>query len=139
MTKNKNHLNIVAGIIVNNQSVYCFKKGEHRYDYLSNRFEFPGGKIEPGENKTDALRREIQEELAVQIHVYEELIEYDFEYPDFSLTMSCFRCGLKQGYFQLSEHTDVILQPIKTLDELDWLPADVRVVKLIMEQAYGEV
>ena len=72
----KNHIEVVASVIFDGRSVYCFKKGQHKHEYLSNKFEFPGGKIKLGENKEDALRREIMEELNVGIKVSEPLQSY---------------------------------------------------------------
>jgi 8-oxo-dGTP diphosphatase len=133
----KKHLAVVASVIFEKHMVYCFKKRPHKYEYLSNRFEFPGGKIEFGENREDALKREIFEELNIKINVLNELLEFDFEYPDFSLTMTCFKCEIESGEIKLSEHTDVVLQPIDKLDELDWLPADVPAVEFLMRHNHG--
>ena len=135
--KDKKHIEVVASVIFDGRSVYCFKKGQHKHEYLSNKFEFPGGKIKLGENKEDALRREIMEELNVVIKVLEPLLEFDFEYPDFSLTMTCFKCSLQSGTFHLSEHTQVILQPIEELEQLEWLPADIPIVNFIREFCDG--
>ena len=137
MPSKEKHIAVVASVIFQEDMVHCFKKGPHKYEYLSHRFEFPGGKIEPGENKEEALKREIFEELNIRINVLNELLEFDFEYPDFSLTMTCFKCEIESGHMELSEHTDVVLQPIDKLDELDWLPADIPAVEFLMRQNHG--
>lgn len=133
MQKTKKTIKVVAAIIFENNRIYCFRRGQNKYEYLSNKFEFPGGKIEPNENKKQALEREILEELNVNVFVKDELIEIAHEYPDFSLTMSCFACEIKSGVMILSEHTEVVLKTVDRLAELDWLPADIPVVKYLVE------
>ena len=133
MQKSKKHIKVVAAIIFEESSIYCFRRGHNKYDYLANKFEFPGGKIELKENKKQALKREILEELNVDILVKDELIEIEHEYPDFTLTMSCFACEIKSGIMKLSEHTEVVLKDVDDIAELDWLPADMPVVKYLME------
>ena len=135
MKKTKPHLYVVAAAIFNNNSVYCFKKGEHKFDYLSNRYEFPGGKIKDGESQRTALFREIREELKVKIDVGEKIIEFDYEYPDFSLSMTGFKCEVKEANFCLTEHTEVLLIHEKELKQLEWLPADIPIVNKIFELA----
>ena len=133
MQKPKKTIRVVAAIIFEENSIYCFRKGQNKYEYLSNKFEFPGGKIEPNENKKQALKREILEELNINVLVNDELIEIAHEYPDFTLTMSCFVCEIKSGVMTLSEHTEVVLKTVDRLAELDWLPADIPVVKYLVE------
>ena len=133
MQNSKKHIKVVAAIIFHDDSVYCFRKGQNKYEYLANKFEFPGGKIEPQENKKQALEREILEELNVKISVKDELIEIEHEYPDFTLTMAFFACEIKSGIIKLSEHTEVVLEPIDRIKELDWLPADVPAVEYLVE------
>tara|TARA_B100001059_G_scaffold228432_1_gene259485 strand:+ start:601 stop:1008 length:408 start_codon:yes stop_codon:yes gene_type:complete len=133
MQKSKKHIKVVAAIIFEENSIYCFRRGHNKYDYLANKFEFPGGKIELKENKKQALKREILEELNVDILVKDELIEIEHEYPDFTLTMSCFACEIKGGIMKLSEHIEVVLKAVDDIAELDWLPADIPAVKFLME------
>lgn len=133
MQKSKKHIKVVAAIIFEDNSVYCFRKGQNKYDYLAYKFEFPGGKIEAQENKKQALEREVLEELNIKILVKDELIEIEHEYPDFALTMTFFACEIKSGIIKLSEHTEVVLKPIDRIKELDWLPADVPAVEYLME------
>ena len=129
----KKHIEVVAAIIFRGKSVYCFRKGKNKFDYLSGKFEFPGGKIEIGEEKPQALIREILEELSVKIIVQKELLKYSYEYPDFILTLTCFKSEIESGNFVLSEHTEVILKRIDELNSLEWLPADIPAVNYLME------
>ena len=133
MKLNKKHIEVVAAIIVRGDSVYCFKKGKNKFDYLSGKFEFQGGKIEVGEEKQQALVREISEELSVVITVQNELLQYSYEYPDFVINLTCFKAEIESGNFVLSEHTEVILQRIDQLNSLEWLPADIPAVNYLME------
>lgn len=135
---NKKHLNVVAAVIMQDNEVYCFKKGKSKYEYLSRKFEFPGGKINEGESKADALIREIKEELDVNITIKNELIEYDYEYPDFSLTMTSFLCKADSTDFQLGEHVLVLKKKVSELRELEWLPADLPVLSLLEVYKNGE-
>ena len=133
MNHEKKHIEVVAAIIFDKDAVYCFRRGKNKFSYLSNKFEFPGGKLEDGEDKQQALEREILEELSVAIDIREELLTIDHEYPDFMITMTCFACRIKEGTIQLSEHTEVVLQKIKDLRKLDWLPADIPAVDYLMD------
>jgi len=133
MRNEKKHINVVAAVIMQNDKVFCFRKGEAKFDYLSNKFEFPGGKIEPGENPELALKREIKEELGVKISVVKKLNQFDFEYPDFKLNMTSFICVTENIEFHLTEHVEIVLESIDKLETLDWLPADRPVVRALQE------
>ena len=91
-------------------------------------WEFPGGKIEPGELARDAVAREISEELGVQISVGELLHTVEWEYPAFHLSMQCYVCRMRGGNLQLREHTDARWLTADDLQNVDWLPADVEVL-----------
>ena len=133
MEKVKKNIQVVAAIIFEGSSVYCFRKGDNKLKYLENKFEFAGGKIEANENKRQALEREILEELNIDIIVNDELLVINHEYPDFKLTMYCFSCVISKGTIKLSEHKEFILQDICRLNDLDWLPADIPAVEYLME------
>ena len=124
----KKEVNVVAAIIWKGEGVYCFKRGEGKYDYISNKYEFPGGKVNVEEKKEDALVREIQEELGVKIKIKREYMSLTHEYPDFIIHMTCFSCNLEGGEIKLGEHTDFKLLEISKLNTLEWLNADKPVV-----------
>lgn len=94
-------------------------------------WEFPGGKIEKNEAKQDALKREIKEELDVDIEDFIAMVEYD--YPNFHLIMHCFKCSLINGYPKLLEHKDSKWVDKKNISDLKWLPADLALIDILKE------
>ena len=91
-------------------------------------WEFPGGKIEPGESPAGALKREICEELGVAVEVGDLLYTVEWDYPAFHLRMHCLVSRIICGELQLREHTEVRWLEVDTLESVDWLPADVVVL-----------
>ena len=115
---------VVAAVILDegNRRVLAFKCADHKHN---GGWEFPGGKIEPGETPRQALRREIAEETGVQVSVGELLHTVEFDYPAFHLRMYCYTCRIERGTLQLREHTATRWLDTATLRSVDWLPADV--------------
>ena len=126
------HIEVVAAIIKQDGEVLCVQRGEHAKDYISFKWEFPGGKVEVGENREEALVREIQEELAAEIHELQYLMTVEHSYPDFHLTMHAYICALKNGEITLREHVDMKWLSTEELNELDWAEADLPVVERLM-------
>ena len=91
-------------------------------------WEFPGGKIEPGESRESALRREIQEELGIDITIDKFLCTTDYDYPSFHLTMHCYLCSVKSGDIELREHKSARWLMPEELGSVEWLPADEDIV-----------
>ena len=92
-----NNIEVVAAVIIQDGKVLCVQRPQNDKAYISLKWEFPGGKVELGENREDALLREIQEELAAEIHELQYLITVEHSYPDFHLTMHAYTCALKHG------------------------------------------
>ena len=119
---------VVAAIIINNNKVFATQRG---YGEFKDGWEFPGGKIEPGEMPQEALVREIKEELDTEIEVKDYLETVEYDYPEFHLSMDCFFCEIKSGDLVLKEHEAAKWLTAETLDSVDWLPADKGVIEEI--------
>ena len=119
-------IEVVAAIIQHGDKFLATQRG---YGDFKDGWEFPGGKIEPGEEPKEALKREIKEELAVAIEVQEFLCTVKYQYETFYLTMHCFICELVDSEITLLEHEAAKWLTVDTLDSVDWLLADVEVVE----------
>ena len=123
-------INVVAAIIQKENKILATKRG---YGEFINMWEFPGGKIESGETKEQALVREIKEELNIEINVDKFAIDIEYQYPNFYLFMSCFMCSIKEGSIELLEHNDGKWITKEELNTLNWLPADIDAVNYLKE------
>lgn len=123
-------IKVVAAIIKNEYKILATKRG---YGEFINMWEFPGGKIEPGETKKQALVREIKEELNIEINVDKFALDIEYQYPNFYLFMSCFMCSIKEGSIELLEHNDGKWITKEELNTLNWLPADIDAVNYLKE------
>ena len=110
------------------------QRGEHNYDYVSFKYEFPGGKIEIGESRPQALIREIKEEPNCAIWVDREFLTVEHQYPDFQLLMHSYLCTAKDINFTLIEHIDYKWLTVNQLERLDWAAADRVIVKQLVSQ-----
>ena len=122
----RKHISVVAAIILRNGKLFATQRG---YGEWKDWWEFPGGKIEPGETPEDALKREIREELATEIEVDELLTTVEYDYPKFHLTMHCYLCAIISGDLSLLEHEDARWLALDELDCVKWLPADKDVIE----------
>lgn len=120
---------VVAAIIYDKDKIFATQRG---YGEFKDGWEFPGGKIEQGETPEKALIREIKEELDTEIAVGDlvDIVEYD--YPNFHLTMHCFKCTIISGDLVLKEHEDSKWLTKKQLNSVEWLPADKGLIDKLM-------
>lgn len=123
-------IKVVAAIIQKENKILATKRG---YGEFINMWEFPGGKIESGETREQALVREIKEELNIEINVDKFAIDIEYQYPNFYLFMSCFMCSIKEGSIELLEHNDGKWITKEELNTLNWLPADIDAVNYLKE------
>lgn len=119
-------INVVAAVIVQDDQILATQRG---YGDFKDGWEFPGGKIEDGERPEDALKREILEELGAKVEVQELIDVVEYDYPNFHLSMMCFRCTLNGGTVQLLEHEAGRWLKWEELEEVEWLPADLMLIK----------
>lgn len=125
-------INVVGAILIENGKILCAQRGEGKS--LAYLWEFPGGKIETGETPQEALIRELQEELMIEVEVQSEKFEETSYQYDFGLvTLTTFICFLKKGTPQLTEHIAVEWLAPKELTTLEWAPADIPAVEKLME------
>lgn len=121
-------IKVVAAIIRKENCVFATQRG---YGDYKDWWEFPGGKVESGETPEAALVREIKEELASDILVEKYLTTVEHDYPEFHLSMACYWCSVKSGKLTLLEHEAARWLPLDNLRQVNWLPADVKVVEAI--------
>ncbi|HJD00984.1 MAG TPA: 8-oxo-dGTP diphosphatase MutT [Candidatus Mediterraneibacter excrementavium] len=121
---------VVAAIIIHENKIFATQRG---YGEFKDGWEFPGGKIEPGETPQEALVREIKEELDIEIEVKDFLETVEYDYPEFHLSMDCFFCSIRSGELVLKEHEAAKWLTVETLDSVDWLPADKGLIEGIRE------
>ena len=116
---------MVAAVICDGNRIFATQRG---YGEWKDWWEFPGGKMEPGETPEAALQREIREELATDISVESLLTTVCYDYPNFHLTMHCYLCKVKSGNLTLLEHEAAKWLTRDELGCVKWLPADEEVV-----------
>ena len=119
-------IQVVAALIFHEGKLFATQRG---YGAWRDYWEFPGGKIEPGETPEEALVREIREELDTGISVLSHVCDVEYDYPEFHLSMQCFRCEITSGEPKLLEHEAARWLGREELDTVDWLPADQILVR----------
>ena len=125
-------IEVVAAILINENKILCVQRAESKLPYISKKFEFPGGKIEAGETKKEALQRELVEELDINVKVGDLYLTVNHQYPDCELTMHSFIVKVESRKLTLNEHIDQKWLSKEELTALDWAVADLPIVhKLI--------
>ena len=121
-------IEVVAAVIRKEGKIFATQRG---YGEWKDWWEFPGGKMEPGETPEEALKREIREELSTEIRVDELLCTVEYDYPKFHLTLHCYLCSLVTEALHLNEHEAARWLANDELDSVKWLPADREVIEKI--------
>lgn len=127
-------LNVVAAVICKDGKYFATQRG---YGEYKDGWEFPGGKIEEGETPEEALKREIREELNVEISVESHLVTVDCDYPEFHLHMQCFLCRIDEGTLTLVEAEAARWLSAVELYSVEWLPADMEVVRQLNQISHS--
>lgn len=127
---------VTAAILIHENMYLCMQRGKHKHDYLAYKYEFPGGKVEPHESLEESLSRELREEMALEIPT-ENLNFFTsnhHDYPDFTIDLHVFTCKVDDKEFELLEHHDFIWLPKEKLPSLDWAPADIPIMKKLINE-----
>jgi 8-oxo-dGTP diphosphatase len=135
--KNKmKQINTVAALILNDKNeILCTQRAESKYDYISYKWEFPGGKVEAGETEEETLKRELEEELQIEVDILDKFYQVEHTYEHFNLSMPVYLCKLKTNDLKLMVHTSIKWLKPEQMLTLDWAGADVPVA----QKAYNEL
>ena len=123
---------VVAAIVQRGEKYLCMQRTRSHYSYISEHWEFPGGKVEEGENDYEALIREIKEEMDWDIFVGKQLGTIDYQYPDFDINLTAYLCKASDvDDFKMLEHLDYQWLTVDEIDQLNWTEADKILIKAI--------
>ena len=129
----KKEIKVVGAVIENEEGeILCAQRPEGKN--LALKWEFPGGKIEVGESPTAALKRELQEEMALDIEILDEITTTTYEYDFGIVVLTTYFSKIKAGNIQLLEHEEMKWMKADDIDQLDWAPADIPAIKIIKEK-----
>ena len=121
-------IEVVAAIVEHEGKILCVQRGPSKYEYVSKKWEFPGGKIELNESAKDAIKREIKEELHMEIIAPTFFTSVIHRYPDFEIKLDFFNCSVANKDIVLTEHINSVWLLPSEIIALDWAAADVPAV-----------
>lgn len=133
----KKHVKVAAALLFDKGKVFATKRGDSPYPYVAHKYEFPGGKIEEGERGEDAVKRELKEELDLDVEVGGLYACHTFEYPDFIITLSVYECTMRSDFI-LKEHESYAWLAPADLKAEEWAPADADILGSI-KRVFGEI
>ena len=122
------NIEVCAAIIVKDRKVFI---AQRNYGDFAGKWEFPGGKVKEGETGEECIKREIEEELGVEIEVVDFVSTIPHSYPKFSILLHSYLCKLKNNQIVLREHSAAKFVDIEELDGIDLLPADLSVLETL--------
>ncbi len=132
----KKHIKVAGALLFQKGKIFACKRGESPYLYVAHKYEFPGGKIENGEKGEDTVKRELKEELDLEVEAGGLYACHTFEYPDFIITLSVYECIMLSD-FLLKEHESYQWIAPKDLKSEEWAPADADIVESL-KRVFGE-
>ena len=121
-------------MLVQKGEILCTKRDAGKYDYISYKWEFPGGKMEQGENEKQTLARELKEELEINVDIFDKYYQVEHDYPDFHLSMAVYTCKMLSNQIKMNVHKDIKWVNPQDLLSLDWAGADLPVAKKIVNE-----
>ena len=127
-------IEVVAGALEYEGKLLAFQRGHSKYDYIANKFEFPGGKINNSETPQQALKRELKEELHLEVEIKEHIATVEHEYPDFQIIMHCYLVNLKEFEGHLIEHLSYEHIFLDEAENLDWIAADLPILNVLKDK-----
>lgn len=128
----KKQIEVVGAIIFNDDKVLCAQRNENMS--LPLMWEFPDGKIEKDESEIEALKREISEEMLCDLEVSDKVTSTSYEYDFGIVNLHTYKCKLKEKMPTLTEHKSIQWLDVKDLETLEWAPADIPAVKIIVDE-----
>ena len=133
---NMKKITTVAGVIKNEKGeILCTLRDQGKYEYVSFKWEFPGGKIEEGETNEETLTRELHEELDIDVNIEKFFYQVEHDYPDFHLSMAVYECKLISKEMKMNVHKGLKWLAPKDMMTLDWAAADIPVAELIYKNS----
>lgn len=129
---NKKHIDVVAAVLKNGNEFLAVQRSFSKLDYISYKWEFPGGKVEADETLIAAITRELNEELNITITEPQFLLATVHSYPDFDITIHCFVIELSNRQLELTEHINSLWLSKKQLWDVDWAAADIAIVEKLL-------
>ena len=124
----RKHYDVVCAVVQYGGMFLAVQKGSAKYDYISYKWEFPGGKVEQGEEPEAALKREMREELDMEVVVTAQLASVSYSYPDFDISLQAFLCETDSDHFVLKEHASGKWASRNALRDLPWCDADAEIL-----------
>ncbi len=125
---------VTAAVFIKDGRVMICRRPPNKGNAL--KWEFPGGKSEPGETLEECLKRECEEELGIEISVGREICATEYEYPDIMVKLHFMLSKIVSGTPELKEHVDIKYITKSELSDYDFCPADRDIVKILAEEKY---